>query len=373
MKLIAQVKLQPDEQQAKSLLQTLAAANHAANLLSEIAWNTKQFRQFDLHHAGYYAIREQFGLSAQSAVRVISKVADAYKLDRKTKRTFKPHGAIAYDSRILRWFVQERRVSIWTLDGRITLPFVCGESQAQLLQGQRGESDLVYRDGSFYLLAVCEHEEPPPQDVDGYLGVDLGVTNIAVDSDGEVHSSNVVNHVRFRHRKLRAKLQRKGTHSARRRLRKLSGKERRFATWVNHNVSKRIVEKAECTGRGIAVEELTGIRARIKARKPRRSTLHSWSFHQLRRFIEYKARMLGVPVAAVDPRNTSRTCPVCGCVDKANRKTQETFLCVECGCSGHADTIAAGNISRRAAVNRPYVPTVDVDFYPQRQGQSPCL
>ena len=138
----------------------------------------------------------------------------------------------------------------------------------------------------------------------GFLGIDLGIANIAVDSDGSVYQGKTVKNVRYRHRQLRQKLQAKGTKSTRRRLRKLSGKERKFATWTNHNISKSIVAKAKDTGRGIAMEELGGIRDRVTARKPQRATLHSWSFAQLRTFIEYKAKLNGVAVVAVDPRNT---------------------------------------------------------------------
>lgn len=363
MKLTAKVKLQPTPEQRQSLFATLETTNAACNAISEVAWQQKAFNQFGLHKLVYNSIRESTELTAQVVVRAISKVADAYKLDKKTKRTFRPHGSIAYDARILRWFLAKQEVSIWSVDGRLRIPFLAGQRQLELLQEQRGESDLCLVDGEFYLFATCEVETPEPSDVDGFLGVDLGVTNIAVDSAGEVHSSKAVNNVRYRHRRLRAKLQRKGTKSTRRRLKKLSGKEQRFATWTNHNISKSIVEKAKCTGQGIAVEELTGIRGRVKARKPQRSTLHSWSFFQLRQFIEYKARLLGVPVVAVDPRNTSRTCPCCGYVDKANRKTQDKFLCIDCGYSGLADYIASVNISRRATVSLPNISTTDIDFY----------
>lgn len=138
-------------------------------------------------------------------------------------------------------------------------------------------------------------------------------------------------------------------------LRRLSGKERRFATAAHHVISKCIVEKAQGTTRGIALEDLTHIRERVTARKSRRATLHSWSFAQLRSFIEYKAQRRGIPLTLVDPRNTSRTCPACGHVDKANRKSQAVFSCTQCGCVGHADHFAAVEISRRAAVNRPIV------------------
>ena len=371
MKLVAQVKLLTTAEQHDALKRTLLAANRAADHISALAWATKQFKQYDLHHAGYYEIRAGFSLSAQSAVRVIAKVADAYKLDKQTRRVFRPLGSIAFDARILSYRLSDQTVSIWTLDGRLRIPFVCGEHQLRLLAAQRGESDLVCRGGSFYLLATCDVEAAPPAEVTEYLGVDLGVANIAVDSDGTVFQGKTVKGVRCRHRRLRTKLQAKGTKSTRRRLKKLSGKERRFATWVNHNVSKSIVAKAKDTARGIALEDLTHIRKRATVRKPQRAALHSWSFSQLRAFVTYKAQRTGVPVVAVDPRNTSRTCPSCGCIDKANRPSQAVFSCVSCGFSGLADHIAACNIASRAVVNPPNVSTAQPAV--QRQGQGPRL
>ncbi len=122
MKLIAQVKLLPTPEQADALRRTLEQANAACQFVSNTAWETKTFRQYDLHHKCYRAVREQFGLSAQVAVRAIAKVADAYKLDRKAKRTFKPKGSIAYDDRILSWRLQDQTVSIWTVNGQTAHP-----------------------------------------------------------------------------------------------------------------------------------------------------------------------------------------------------------------------------------------------------------
>lgn len=357
MKVTAQAKLQPTQAQANSLKRTMEATNAAANYASKQAWDGRIFGRVPLQKLVYHPMRAQFAISAQSACLVVRKVADAYKLDKETERSFRPLGAIAYDDRILAWKLAKQTVSIWTVDGRQDIPFVAGDYQTQMLAGQRGESDLVLRNGEFYLLATCDVIERPAEIMPDTLGVDLGVANIAVDSDGEIHQGKTVKNVRFRHRKLRQKLQKKGTHSARRRLRKLSGKERRFATWTNHNISKSIIAKATDTVRNIAIEELGGIRDRITARKPQKAMLHSWSFFQLRSFIEYKARRAGVVVIPVDPRNTSRICPCCGHVDKANRKTQAKFVCVDCGYSGLADHIAAVNISRRASVTTPYIPT----------------
>lgn len=374
MKLTAKVKLQPTQNQANALQRTLETANVACNYISDVAWSTRTFGKFQLQKLVYHDVRDTFALTAQVVIRCIAKVTDAYKTDRNTKRTFRPLGSIAFDSRILSWQLSKREVSIWTVDGRQKLPFVAHARSLELLAGQRGESDLCLINGAFYLLTSCEVAEPTPSDVGDFLGVDLGVANIAVDSDGTVYQGKTVKNVRYRHRQLRRKLQSKGTKSSRRRLKRLAGKERRFATWTNHNVSKSIVAKAEDTGRGIAIEELGGIRDRVTVRRSQRATLHSWSFAQLRGFIEYKARLRGVPVLAVDPRNTSRICPACGHIAKANRRSQSEFLCMVCGFSGLADHIAARNISSRATVNSPNISAasrVNVSTM-QSQGQGPC-
>lgn len=357
MKLTATVKLLPTDEQRQLLFATLERANAACNYISEVAWEAQQFGRVPVHRLTYAGAREHFELSAQLAVRCIGKVVDAYKLDKKTKRQFQKLGAVPYDERILNWRLSKSEVSIWVLGGRETIPFVTGQHQRYLLQYQQGESDLVYRKGWFYLYTTCDVPDEAPIDPEGWLGVDLGIQNIAVDSDGEMYSGKAVKNVRHRHRRLRKKLQRKGTKSAKRRLKQLAGKERRFANHVNHCISKQLVSKAQDTTRGIALEDLGGIRERITVRRNQRDTLHSWAFFDLRQKIEYKAQRVGIPVALVDPRNTSRTCPSCGCIDKHNRPSQSVFKCVTCGFADHADYVAARNISSRGAVSHPNAST----------------
>jgi putative transposase len=294
MKLIAQLKLYPTPQQAAMLRATMERTNAACNHISQVAWQTRTFAKFALQKLCYTTVREQFGLSAQVTVRALAKVGDAYKLDTKAQRTFRPLASIAYDDRILSYNLHKSTVSIWTLDGRQTLPFVCGERQRVLLQSRMGESDLVERQGEWYLLATCDLPDPAPQDVDDALGIDLGISAIASDSDGTIYSGSTIKNVRYRHRRLRKQLQKKGTLSAKRRLRCLSGQEARFARDINHTISKRLVSTAERTKRALALEDLKGICTRIRAGRQQRTILHSWSFHQLRAFIVYKAQRVGI-------------------------------------------------------------------------------
>src|SRR5215471_8902175 len=182
MRLTAAIQLLPTPQQADALRRTLEAANAACNYISQVAWESKTFRQFAIHKLTYLTARETFGLAAQLAVCSIAKVADAYKLDRKTQRTFQPLGAVPYDARILSYNLKGSEVSIWTLDGRLAIPFVCGERQRELLATQRGETDLALVRGKWYLFVTCEIETPEPIDAEGFLGVDLGIVNLVTDS-----------------------------------------------------------------------------------------------------------------------------------------------------------------------------------------------
>lgn len=357
MKLIAQVKLQPTDEQAQALLDTLEKANAACNYISRRAWDTRTFRQYDLHHARYYDVREQFGLSAQAAVRMIAKVADAYKLDRKHTRTFVKHGAIAYDERILSWQLPGQTVNVWTTLGRQKMPFLAGERQLKLLEHRQGQTDLILRDGEWYLHQICEITESPELDPTGWLGVDVGVVNIAVDSDGRVFSGDAIEANRQRYEHRRATLQRVGTESAKRRLKKMSGRQRRFQKDVNHRISKTLVETAKDTGRGIAFENLKGIHGRTRLRRGQRSRHHNWAFAQLRAFTSYKSALAGVPFTLVDPAYTSQTCPHCGFVSKSNRKFQSEFRCGQCGYVALADHAAAMNIAARAMSIWPMVST----------------
>jgi IS605 OrfB family transposase len=348
MKLIAQVKLTTTPEESRALLQTMEQANGACNALAAWAWENKVFGQYAMHRERYSAVRSEGNLAAQVVVRCIGKVADAYKVYHRTRREFRPHSAIAYDDRILRWYVDRRNVSIWSVAGRLTLPFSCGEPQREYLRSRQGETDLVYQNGEWFLLATCDAEEPPVAMPVGVLGVDLGIVQVATDSLGNQYTGEPVNACRKRMKKLRAGLQSCGTKAARKHLRKARRKQSRYVRWVNHNISKQIVQTACLNSKAIALEALTGIRERASASKELRWLLGNWAFDQLRQFVAYKARRAGVPAVYVEARNTSRSCSACGYCDKANRRSQTQFKCLRCGFCANADVNAAVNIEARA-------------------------
>ncbi|MBB4930191.1 IS605 OrfB family transposase [Lipingzhangella halophila] len=199
----------------------------------------------------------------------------------------------------------------------------------------------------WFLYATCEVPEAEQYEPDGFIGVDLGIENIATTSDGSSHAGRELNRYRKRQLPLRKKLQKKRTTSAKRLLKKRSRRESRRVKDINHCISKTIVTEAERTGRGISLEELKGIRDRVRLRKPQRVALHSWAFAQLADFIVYKARRTGVPLVFVDSAYTSQMCCECHHIDKRNRVDQGSFICRGCGVVAHADRNASHTIAQR--------------------------
>ncbi len=354
MKLIAKIKLKCSNEQRELLLKTLWACNAACNYISKQAWDNKTFGQYKLHKLVYYAVKKAYGLNAQMTIRCIGKVADAYKLDRRALRTFRQHAAQPFDDRIFK-IMPDGRVSLSTLRGREKIPYACGEHQCQLLKSRKGEVDLMYMRKHFYIACTCEVAPGAAVEPQGALGVDLGIVNIAVDSQGTHYSGRTIEVARKRFANRRKNLQKKGTRSAKRKLKKISGRQSRYQKDRNHFISKAIVATAQRLSFSIALEDLSGIRKGIKARKPQRARMANWGFYQLKHFIKYKAQRLGIPVVEVDPRNTSRTCPKCAFVAKANRPTRDRFCCKQCGFSGPADLVASQNIRDKAVVNQPMV------------------
>lgn len=354
MKLTIKVKLLPTPEQKISLVKTIEVFNEACNYISQIAFEKKTFGQVGLHKLVYYNVREKFGLSAQLTIRAIGKVSESYRSEKKTPHSFKKHSALVYDQRILS-FKGLDTVSILSLDGRFKIPIVFGEYAKLEQRKVRGQADLLYHKGNLFLCLVVELPDGTPINPKGILGIDMGIANIASDSDGNVFSGKQVDIIREKTTALKAKLQSCGSKSAKRHLKKISGREARFKRNTNHVISKKIVQLAQDTCRSIALENLKGFNGRQTVRKAQRERFGKWAFNQLGQFIQYKARIVGIPIIRVNPKNTSRRCSHCGHIDKANRKSQCEFVCVHCGFSLNADYNAAKNISFLAAVNQPIV------------------
>lgn len=328
MKLTLKIKLLPTDEQVNLLLDTLKEANAVCNAISDVAWGKRIFNNFKLHHEVYHAYKATFKLSSQVLVRCIAKVADAYKLDKKVKREFRTLGSIGYDSRIMT-YKPNNIVSLWAIGGRIKIPFVC--HNPDYLPYIKGEADLVYKKGKFYLFQTVDVPEEYIDDVEEFIGVDFGLQTLAYTSDGINHSAEWLNTYREHRQKVRSSIQSKGTRSSRKLLKRLSGKERTTANLVNHTISKSIVKSAKEQGKGISIEDLTNIRFTSKRRNKKfRTKLGKWNFSDLRAKLEYKALLNGVKLVVVNPAYSSQTCHSCKHIGK---RTNKVFKCTNTNCN----------------------------------------
>ena len=249
VRLTLPVKLAPTPEQAQALLATIERFNATRDSLGGIAFRERCANKVALQQLAYYDVRSRFGLAAQLSIRALGKTAEAYKRDKAVRPRFRPHAAVPYDEGIMSWKGVEH-VSLLTLDGRALIPVILAPYQAARVDRRQGQADLVYRDGTFYLYVTVDAPEPPVQEVPDYLGPDLGIVDLAVDSDGTRYSGEMIDRKRrtFAHR--RRNLQRKGTRAARRRLRTLRGRQRRYQSDVDHVISKAVVSRAQ--GRQVA-------------------------------------------------------------------------------------------------------------------------
>jgi IS605 OrfB family transposase len=290
-------------------------------------------------------MREQTNLPAQHVINAIAKVSEAFTRERHKQHKFKQLSSVRYDSRTLTFTrdFREARLTVCPkgkVSGELQMPPAMRE---KLRTWKIGSADLIFRDGEFYLHISVNADAPEVPEPSGSLGVDLGVKRVAVTSDNAFHTAKFIRHKKRAFQATRSSLQANGSRTAKRVLRRVSGRENRFVTDANHCISKSIVAHAKANGQRIVLEDLTGIRGR--ARRYMARHLHGWSFAQLRSFVEYKALAAGVEVAAVNPAFTSKGCS--RCLHIGSRSNQSNFNCAHCGLRINADLNGARSVAIR--------------------------
>jgi IS605 OrfB family transposase len=325
--------------------ETLNRFANACNDILKISQENKTTNKVKLQHLCYRTIKERYNLPANLVIRAIARVA--VKRKGKKKAQFFKAKSLDLDQRIFSFKERDMTVSIATHAGRLKgLKLSIGNYQLGLLKRQNPVSaTLVYnkRKKCFYIHIVLEKPIETPFSPSGnVVGIDRGIYNLASCTNGIRFSGKQVIHKRKQYCKLRQSLQKKGTKSAKRRLKLLSGKERRWMSDQNHIISKRIIESCN-SGDVLVLEDLKYIRDRIRLQKKQRLIHHSWAFGQLQFFLEYKATEKGIQIIYVDPKYSSQRCCRCGYIFKANRNGH-LFSCKSCGYTIHADINSPFNI-----------------------------
>ncbi|MHB1641799.1 MAG: RNA-guided endonuclease InsQ/TnpB family protein [Acidithiobacillus sp.] len=370
MKRTISVKLIHTKEQAQSFKDLADTFASACNDVVPFAQEHRCWNRVALHHFAYNVVRTKWpSLGSQMACNAIHKVASAYKTLKANKGiskdkavplvVFKPK-SVHFDKRT--YSIKGNTLSLFTMAGREKVQFASGPHQLNLLsQGAATEAELICKKGQWYFNLVLDIPDVAPSYGNCVTGVDVGENNIAATSSGRVFDGGKLRHDRDKYLAHRRRLQSNGSQSAKQRLRKISGKERRHVAHVNHVISKAVVAEAvSCRSSEIRLEDLTHIRDRIKAGKRVRARLHRWAWRQLQDFVAYKAQGVGITVNYVNPAYTSQTCSVC---QELGKRHKHRFVCTHCGHVAHSDINGARNIAAfaevltpaRGAVNRPNV------------------
>ena len=339
-------KLRLSSQDCKILLNTMRAYTNAFAVSAKWGFENQSWNKVDNHNATYKLVRQRIPDLPSSLVQGARDCAceslKAIKGEAVPVR--KPLSSMRYNQRVITVNLVRGVATVSSTNGRIRTSFYVPPRYSNYLSWSIKSSAISYdrRNKTFYLHVSLEHFAPDKITNLEVLGIDRGLVNIAVCSDNKFFNSKKIKNRRAENAHLRLELQSKGTPSAKRKLKRLSGRERRFATDVNHCISKKIVNSEYTV---FALENLSKIRVQKRRGSKFNRKLNSWSFYQLEEFIRYKAETLGKHVLLVDARYTSQKCSNCGHTYKGNRNGS-AFRCRKCGFELHADLNASRNIAQ---------------------------
>jgi len=375
----------PTPEQAAALAETTRQFTAVFNAACICGWENRVHNAIRLHYLVYHPLRAQYpalasDLHIQARARAAQTVRSAFALAKKGRKVSAPRSRSCpprYNLHTFKLDWAAGLVRLSSVSGRMTVPFRVPEYAGRYVGCKTRTADLVERDGRFWLHVSLDVPAPQTTLVNAVVGVDLGIAQSAVTSDARFLGEGSWRNTEDRYFRVRRALQKRGTKSAKRHLGRLRGKQSRFRQDCDHVLSKAIVQTAP-PGATIVLEDLTNIRSRVRVQRGQQARrLHSWSFNQLRQFVEYKAEERGCTVALVDPRHTSQRCSRCGHTARDNRRSRALFVCRQCGFSLHADLNGARNIAAKyraglgmsepggPPVNRPIVAHGDISLQPQ--------
>jgi putative transposase len=355
--------LNPDFDLVETMQKYSKGMNYVSNIVFE---NGKVIPARKLQPMVYGHLRENLNLKSQTSCNIPRQVAGTYKtLVELAKIGMSYWQRITYSSNSMTlsykrdYDITENSVSITTFShGRKTYRIQNFDYARQFFEfpWKFGASKVVkHKDGKYYFHLTVSQVIPDQniEDASTFMGIDVGINYLAVasttDRKCKFFSGGEIKNQRNIYKKMRARLQSKGTSSAKRLLKHLSGKEQRLMKDVNHCISKSIIHFAVDNNVSvIGFEDLTGIRTRTQyqVKKKYRYTHSSWASRQLQTFVEYKAKLAGIITEYVDPAYTSKTCFRCNHISDNNRKGL-VFRCKACNYENNADLNAANNIEHR--------------------------
>jgi IS605 OrfB family transposase len=335
MKRTIKIKIESD-----ILKKTVEQYFKAYKFCIETGYNLHTSSKKKIHNVTYKEIRNRYPNIPSALVQTVRDVAceNLWAVKLKTKPIPK-NKFIRYDTRTFEFRKKDSLVSLSTIEGRQKISIRIPEYFRKYLDWNCKSATVTLRKNQLWLSIIMETKTPEKKQDKTYIGLDRGIKNIAVSSDNKFYNSKKLKKVKGNYQHLKAVLQSKGTRSAKRKLKKLSGKEKRFVRDMNHCLSKEVASK-DFTN--FCLEDLK-IRKEKKLGRKFNKLLGSWSFGQFQQFLDYKLEEQSKTLLLVNPCYTSQRCSVCGNIGKSNRQGSN-FKCKNCGFELNADLNAARNI-----------------------------
>ena len=348
MKEIKTISVKLKELDKKEYLQLLKESSYVFNYYTKWAYDTKSFNKGKCHKENYFNVQKLFPNIKTALIQSIRDNA----LESVKSRKFKCKQPIKKETSGLRLdkraiTVRGNQITIIGISKRhkeiLHVPEI-HKNIFELWSFKMATLTYQKKTNQFWINLVFENpnEVNPqiPSSSKEILGIDRGLYHIAVTSDNKFYSANKIRKQRRKYLYLKRTLQQKGTQSAKRKLKSISGKEKRFMKNVNHIITKKIVSNPN--HKIFVLEKLTNIRNKRKGKKLNK-LLSNWSSYQFEQFLTYKANALGKKVVYVDPHFTSQKCSKCGNTNKDSRNKSQ-YKCKECGYFCHSDLNASHNI-----------------------------
>jgi IS605 OrfB family transposase len=345
------------------LIKTIELYTAIYKKISLVGLANKTGNKNQLHRLTYKQIRQEYPNFPSALIQTVRDIASESLKRTKLKKEINPkkYSSIRLDKRNLRVSLEYNLISISSINGRIKTTFKNNPQIEKYKLWSVKAGTLSYKNNQLILNLVVEKESPAPNINNTVLGIDRGINNVLVCSNNQFFNANHLKAIKGKYQHMKAKLQSIGTRSAKRKLKIIAGRERRFVQDLNHQLSKLIANSGYTV---FALEHL----AKIKQNKGKKfnKKLGNWSFAQFEKFLSYKAEELGKIVVKVNPKHTSQKCSKCGHIEKSNRNGA-VFKCKACGFELHSDLNAARNIANlgkteisRLNVNQPIVATKEV-------------
>jgi IS605 OrfB family transposase len=343
-----------------ALISTIKLYNNACNITLAYGFKKQTYDKNKLHHGTYNKVRRRFKkLNSSYVCASRDQASDMLKREKNRRLPVKRnYSSIRLNHNTFTPFLESGRISISTIHGRKKFPITIPACYQTYMTWKITAATMAYVNNTVFIhLNADSGNTPVKRNIASLLGIDSGINNIIVTSDNRFFNSRHLRNIKSKCQFLRYQLQQKGTRSAKRKLKRMASRERRFVRDVNHCLSKYV---AHSDADAFALEDLDVKKHKANGKRFNRM-LGGWSYHQFQEFLTYKAEALGKTIVIIDPRYTSQRCSLCGNIDKQNRNGRQ-FLCKNCGFTIDADLNASRNIAFRGnamlgrlPVNQPIV------------------